>query len=85
MSTVEHVPAAGSVTVLVLGYRADDGGWGTLSPHVPGVHGHGDSLEDAVRDWQAAVAFAREDGLEVRDVDVTSDDHDAAVFTRIPA
>ena len=34
---------------------------------------------------QAAVAFAREEEWEIRDVDVVSDDHDAAVFTRIPA
>lgn len=86
MSTTESVPVAGdTITVLVLAYRAPDGGWGTLSPHVPGVHGHGDTLEEAVEDWQVAVAFAREEEWEIRDVDVVSDDHDAAVFTRIPA
>lgn len=85
MSLIQTAPAAGTITVLVLADRADDGGWGTFSPHVPGVFGHGDSLLESVEDWRVAVAFARESDWELRDVDVVSDEHDAAVFTRIPA
>jgi predicted RNase H-like HicB family nuclease len=84
MSLTQTTPAAGSLAVLVLADRADDGGWGTFSPHVPGVFGHGDSVDEAVQDWRAAVAFARESGWELQDVDVVSDEHDVAVFTRIP-
>jgi predicted RNase H-like HicB family nuclease len=46
--------------IKIVGHQAQDGGWGTHSPQVHGVYGHGDSFADAVADWHAAADLYRE-------------------------
>lgn len=49
--------------------RADDGGYGAYSPDVPGCVVVGDSPEEALREYAAALQFhfegLREDGLPI--------------------
>jgi predicted RNase H-like HicB family nuclease len=50
----------GAADRLLVGHRADDGGWSVHSPQVRSVFGHGGSSNDAVADWRQAAALYRD-------------------------